>query len=208
MEGPTNPMTQQPSRRGLGFFAGAAFAVVLCLLTFAAPSAHASEADLQLPDLKSVTFMGGIDGRALLMWGLLVCAAGMAFGLYYYQRLRNLPVHRSMLEVSELIYETCKTYLKTQGKFILVLWVFIAAIMVAYFGFLSTPHKPATSDVTAAPGGTVAQVEHMSTPVKVGMILLFSLVGIAGSYAVAWFGIRINTFANSRTAMGSLGGKA
>jgi K(+)-stimulated pyrophosphate-energized sodium pump len=137
------------------------------------------------------------------MFGLIICVAGLAFGMFFYQKLRKLPVHKSMLEVSELIYETCKTYLKTQGKFILLLWVFIAAIMVAYFGFLQQGH-------VTAPGGkaVVDSAEHISAPVKVLTILFFSLVGIAGSYSVAWFGIRINTFANSRTAMGSLGGKA
>jgi K(+)-stimulated pyrophosphate-energized sodium pump len=178
--------------------AAAVFVTLLAL----APASFASEADLLLPDLSSVQFMG-IAGRTLLLWGLLVCVAGLAFGLYFYRKLRNLPVHKSMLDVSELIYETCKTYLKTQGKFILLLWVFIAAIMVAYFGFL-TGHG-------AEPGSAAATLEHgtrLSTPAKVIIILFFSLVGIAGSYSVAWFGIRINTFANSRTAMGALAGKA
>ena len=113
-----------------------------------------------------------------------VCALGLLFGLLTYSQLKNLPVHRSMLEISELIYETCKTYLITQGKFLLILEVFIGAVMILYFGVL----------------------EHMET-VKVIIILLFSLVGIAGSYGVAWFGIRVNTFANSRTAFASLTGK-
>jgi K(+)-stimulated pyrophosphate-energized sodium pump len=166
-------------------------AAALILVLFAAP-AHASEANLRLPDL-GTTYFHGLSGRAILMGGLAICVAGLVFGLVIYQHLRNLPVHRSMLEVSELIYETCKTYLRTQGRFILILWVFIAAIMVAYFGFLS-------HDVAA---GT-----HYSTPLRVGIILLFSLIGIAGSYGVAWFGVRINTFANSRTALASLSGKA
>src|SRR5204863_9090590 len=137
--------------------------------------------------LSSVTFMG-IDGHRLLLVGLLFCFLGLMFGLMIYIQLKNLPVHRAMREISELIYETCKTYLITQGKFIMILWVFIAAIVVAYFGVLRpVPGHPIT--------------------LTVPIILLFSLVGIAGSYGVAWFGIRVNTFANSRTAFASLGGK-
>ncbi len=182
-------------------------AVVTLLLLAAASPAHASEASLVLPDLNQARFFtggddaGGVSGTTLLTWGLTICIAGLVFGLVIYQHLRKLPVHRSMLEVSELIYETCKTYLKTQGKFILVLWIFIAAIMVAYFGFLQ-------SDQHARPG---MEAQHFagwttSTPIRVGFILVFSLIGIAGSYCVAWFGIRINTFANSRTALASLRG--
>ncbi len=146
-------------------------------------SAPRSEADLILPDLSQVSFFG-LRGDKLLMAGLVVCVLGLFFGLSIYKQLEKLPVHRSMREVSELIYETCKTYLVTQGKFILLLEVFIGAIMVVYFGWLS--HQPG---------------------VKVAVILLFSLIGIAGSYGVAWFGIRVNTFANSRTAFASLKGK-
>jgi K(+)-stimulated pyrophosphate-energized sodium pump len=199
-------MTMRTHRRRPGIpVAAAASALVAALI---APSlALASEADLVLPDLNSVEFLGGIGGRTLLLFGLLICVAGLMFGLFYYQRLRKMPVHRSMLEVSELIYGTCKTYLKTQGKFILILWVFIAAIMIAYFGFL-TGHTPAGPTDTAGAAGTVAKHGEISKPVQVMTILFFSLVGIAGSYAVAWFGIRINTFANSRTAMGSLSGRA
>jgi K(+)-stimulated pyrophosphate-energized sodium pump len=141
------------------------------------------EASLVLPDLSTVEFRG-INGRTLLMGGLAVCALGLVFGLSVFTQLKNLPVHPSMLEVSELIYETCKTYLVTQGKFILILELFIGAIMVAYFGLL----------------------EHLE-PLRVVIILLFSLIGIAGSYGVAWFGIRVNTFANSRAAFASLRGK-
>ncbi len=166
---------------------------VLILMSLPAPafaqSAPAGEASLVLPDLAQATFLGGTNGRALLMWGLLVCALGLLFGFVTYTQLRNLPVHRSMLEISELIYETCKTYLITQGKFLLLLWVFIAVIIAAYFGWLAP-----------APGKSVA--------VTLPIILLFSLIGIAGSYGVAWFGIRVNTFANSRTAFASLTGKA
>ena len=145
------------------------------------------EASLKLPDLSTVDFLG-VDGHTLLLFGLIVCALGMVFGLRIYIHLKNLPVHRAMREVSELIYETCKTYLITQGKFILLLWLFIAIVIVAYFGFLHP-----------VPGHAIA--------VTVPIILLFSIVGICGSYGVAWFGIRVNTFANSRTAFASLAGK-
>jgi K(+)-stimulated pyrophosphate-energized sodium pump len=145
------------------------------------------EANLKLPDLSKVTFLG-VNGHKLLLFGLLICFLGLLFGLVIYRRLKNLPVHRTMREISELIYETCKTYLITQGKFLLVLWVFIAVVIVLYFGWLSP-----------VPGKSVA----LTLPI----ILLFSLVGIAGSYGVAWFGIRVNTFANSRTAFASLRGK-
>ncbi|HYX31142.1 MAG TPA: sodium-translocating pyrophosphatase [Pyrinomonadaceae bacterium] len=145
------------------------------------------EAALKLPDLSNVTFLG-LDGHKLLLIGLVFCFLGLLFGLVIFVQLKNLPVHRSMKEISELIYETCKTYLITQGKFILVLWVFIAIIIVLYFGVLApVPDKPLA--------------------VTLPIILFFSLVGIAGSYGVAWFGIRVNTFANSRTAFASLGGK-
>ncbi len=144
---------------------------------------HKSEIDLVLPDLSQVRMIG-TDGRTLMMGGLLVCLGGLAFGLWIYGQLKRMPVHRAMLEISELIYETCKTYLITQGKFILVLELFIGAIMILYFGIL------------------------MSKAVfEVAIILLFSLIGIGGSYAVAWFGIRVNTFANSRTAFAALEGR-
>jgi K(+)-stimulated pyrophosphate-energized sodium pump len=164
----------------------------LFVISMGAPAVLASpreggEAALKLPDLSEVTFLG-IDGHRLLLVGLLFCFLGLMFGLAIYIQLKNLPVHRAMREISELIYETCKTYLITQGKFIMVLWVFIAVIVVAYFGVL----RP-------VPGHSIA--------VTLPMILLFSLVGIAGSYGVAWFGIRVNTFANSRTAFASLEGK-
>jgi len=145
------------------------------------------EANLVLPDLSSVSFLG-MNGHALLMIGLLFCVGGLLFGLAIYVQLKNLPVHRSMRDISELIYETCKTYLITQGKFILLLWVFIAVIISLYFGYLAP-----------VPGKSIA--------VTLPIILLFSLVGIAGSYGVAWFGIRVNTFANSRTAFAGLRGK-
>jgi K(+)-stimulated pyrophosphate-energized sodium pump len=152
------------------------------------------EANLRIPDLGSVDFLG-VPGDTLLTAGLVVCALGLLFGLVIYGQLKRLPVHESMREISELIYETCKTYLTTQGKFILVLWLFIGSIVAVYFGTLA-----ATVD---AAGNLV----HGFPPVKVAVILLFSLIGIAGSYGVAWFGIRVNTFANSRTAFASLRGK-
>jgi K(+)-stimulated pyrophosphate-energized sodium pump len=160
-----------------------------------APEAAGGEATLVLPDLQQATFLGGIGGAHLLQWGILVCALGLLFGLLIYTQLKNLPVHQAMRDVSELIYETCKTYLITQGKFLLVLWVFIGAIAAIYFGGLAS--------TVSATGATV----HGYPPLKVAVILLFSLVGIAGSYSVAWFGIRVNTFANSRTAFASLSGK-
>ena len=146
-------------------------------------AARADEAKLILPDLGSVSFLG-TSGRTLLEIGLIICALGLIFGSVIFTQLKKLPVHRSMLEVSELIYETCKTYLITQGKFILILEGFIGAIMVIYFGWLR--HFEAAKVIT---------------------ILVFSLLGIGGSYGVAWFGIRVNTFANSRTAFASLMGK-
>jgi K(+)-stimulated pyrophosphate-energized sodium pump len=154
------------------------------------------EAALVLPDLGQATFLGGINGRSLLLGGLVVCALGLAFGLAIYRQLKDMPVHRSMLEVSELIYETCKTYLQTQGRFLLVLWVFIGIAVAVYFGKLATTIDP------------VSGAEVHGFPLsRVAIILAFSLIGMAGSYAVAWFGIRVNTFANSRTAFASLRGK-
>src|SRR6476660_4384106 len=169
-------------------------AATIAVLTFGSISALAQpahevggEASLKLPDLSQVLFLG-IDGHRLLMIGILFCIFGLGFGLIIYTRLRKMPVHRSMLEISELIYETCKTYLVTQGKFLLILWLFIAVVIVLYFGVLSpVPDKPIA--------------------ITLPIILLFSLVGIAGSYGVAWFGIRVNTFANSRTAFAGLAGK-
>jgi K(+)-stimulated pyrophosphate-energized sodium pump len=142
------------------------------------------EANLILPDLSQVNFAGGFNGRTLLMSGLLISLLGLGFGFSMANTLKNLPVHRSMLEISDLIYETCKTYLITQGKFILLLELFIGTIILLYFGVLLKFEA-----------------------IKVVIILLFSLVGIAGSYGVAWFGIRVNTYANSRAAFASLEGK-
>src|SRR5687767_8165956 len=171
-------MHRSVCRRALGLCA-----LTLLLALAAAPAAHASEAELVVPDLGSQSFLG-ISGDTLLLYGLGICVLGLLFGLVMYKQLERLPVHKSMREISELIYETCKTYLVTQGKFILLLEVFIGTIMVVYFYWLR--------DFDAG---------------RVAIILLMSLIGIAGSYGVAWFGIRINTFANSRSAFASLRGK-
>lgn len=162
-----------------------------------AQSHGGGEASLILPDISDVTFFGdSINGHNLLLVGILICMLGLLFGFAMYMNLKKLPVHRAMREISELIYETCKTYLITQGKFILILWLFIGVIAALYFGKLAATTDPTTGAVV-----------HGFPAVKVAVILLFSLVGIAGSYGVAWFGIRVNTFANSRTAFASLGGK-
>jgi K(+)-stimulated pyrophosphate-energized sodium pump len=153
------------------------------LFAKAAEEAAGGEANLKLPDLSQVSFLG-IDGHKLLLYGIIICVFGLLFGLTIFTRLKNMEVHRSMREISELIYETCKTYLLTQGKFLLLLEIFIAVVIVLYFGVL-------------------LKMEFM----RVAIIILFSLVGIAGSYGVAWFGIRVNTFANSRTAFAGLRGK-
>src|SRR5712675_810226 len=173
-------------QRSVKFAAGGMISLLAAAAAMASPASEAGgEANLKLPDLSSVRFFGGaIDGHKLLLGGILICILGLIFGLTIYSRLKNMPVHRSMREVSELIYETCKTYLITQGKFILVLEVFIAVVIVLYFGVLLKYDFA-----------------------RVAIILLFSLVGIGGSYGVAWFGIRVNTFANSRTAFAGLRGK-
>ncbi len=165
--------------------------ILLALLVFAAlccplmaQENGGGEANLKLPDLNSASFLGGINGGTLLMGGLVVSALGLVFGLIIFVRLRKMPVHSSMLEVSELIYETCKTYLATQGKFLMMLECFIAVIIVFYFGFLQ---------------GFAFY--------KVAIILAFSVIGISGSFCVAAFGMRVNTFANSRTAFAALRGK-
>ena len=181
-------VNQHPTRRILRTVT-TALAGLAVMLTAAAsvwakpPDEAGGEANLKIPDLSQAQFLG-TDGHKLLMWGLLFCAFGLLFGLVTYSKLKNLPVHRAMGDVSHLIWETCKTYLIQQGKFLLLLWVFIAAIIILYFGVLT----------------------HNTVP-QVITILVFSVIGICGSYGVAWFGIRVNTFANSRTAFASLGGK-
>jgi len=172
------------SRRS-GRFTGVMAALFLFggCAAFAAPAEPAGgEANLKLPDLTQVQFLG-FNGHSLLMFGPLFCILGMVFGLFMYLHLKGLPAHRSMLEVSQLIWETCKTYLINQGKFLLLLWSFIAVVILAYFAVLL----------------------HFSA-LKVVIILAFSVLGMAGSYLVAWFGIRVNTLANSRAAYAALGG--
>jgi K(+)-stimulated pyrophosphate-energized sodium pump len=171
-------------------FLGAALTILMLNASraFAQPSeAVGGEASLQLPDLSSVSFLG-MDGHKLLTIGLIFCAFGLIFGLAICLQLKKMPVHKSMGDISDLIYETCKTYLVTQGKFLMILWAFIAVVILAYFGWLAP-----------VPGKPVA--------VTLPVILLFSVIGIIGSYGVAWFGIRVNTYANSRTAFAGLRGK-
>jgi K(+)-stimulated pyrophosphate-energized sodium pump len=170
-------------RRAAIIIAAAVTTLALGIPTYA-QSHQGGEANLVLPDLDQVTFLNGINGHNLLLFGIVICVLGLGFGLAMYMNLQRMPVHRAMREISELIYATCKTYLTTQGKFILLLEAFIAVVIILYFGVLSGME-----------------------PFRVVIILLFSLVGIAGSYGVAWFGIRVNTFANSRTAFASLEGK-
>jgi K(+)-stimulated pyrophosphate-energized sodium pump len=141
------------------------------------------EVNLRLPDLNQGDFLG-FTGHDILLSGLLVCVLGLLFGLFTYTRVKNLPVHRSMAEISELIYVTCKAYMLQQGKLLLALFGFIGTVIVVYF-LLTGLELP-----------------------KIALILLFSLIGMLGSYGVAWFGIRINTLANSRTAFASLSGRA
>ncbi|MGB7592902.1 MAG: sodium-translocating pyrophosphatase [Terriglobia bacterium] len=167
------------------FAASVAVTLVGAAGAFARPpeAAPSGEANLKLPDLSQVQFLG-VTGHRLLTIGILFCIFGLLFGLVTYSRLKNLPVHHAMAEMSQLIWETCKTYIIQQGKFLLLLWSFIAVIILLYFGVL-------------------LKYEAL----RVVVILAFSVVGICGSYGVAWFGIRVNTFANSRTAFASLRGK-
>src|SRR5687767_798179 len=173
---------------------------VLAFLTCAIATTFAGEADIKIPDLSKVKFDGlnGVSGLALMYLGILICAVGAIFGLVQYKQTRALPVHESMSNVSNIIWETCKTYLFTQGKFLAILWLLIAACMIYYFGFLTRHIDPVTQQPLA--GGKVA--------FNVTVILLASILGILGSYGVAWFGIRINTVANSRAAFSALQGNA
>ncbi len=172
---------------GSRYAKSSATAAFLTLVTGVAAAAQEAggEAALKVPDLSQVTFLG-IDGHKLLLFGIVFCVFGLIFGLAIYSRLKGMAVHKSMRDISELIYETCKTYLFTQGKFLVFLWLFIAVVIVLYFGVLAPVHP---------------------TAVTLPIILIFSVVGMAGSYGVAWFGIRVNTFANSRTAFAALRGK-
>ncbi len=184
----SDPATALSSRlfAPLGLVAASVF-LAGCSSPGAAPGEtpeHTSEVNLTLPDLSATTFFGGVDGRTLLLAGLVVCVGGLIFGLVSYRALKNLPVHPSMREISELIYATSKAYLLQQGKFLLLLFAFIGTVIFIYFKFLA--------DLSWA---------------KVAIVLAFAVIGMAGSYAVAWYGIRVNTFANSRTAFASLAGK-
>jgi K(+)-stimulated pyrophosphate-energized sodium pump len=172
----------------------------VCIIVFtllSAPALFAGEADIKIPPLDQVRF-GGVSGMAILYAGLVICLIGAAFGWMQYLQTRALPVHPRMRDVSNIIWETCKTYLFTQGKFLIALWVLIAACMVYYFGFLSEHVDPVTKQPLSS--GAVA--------FQVIVILLCSILGILGSYGVAWFGIRINTVANSRAAFSALRGNA
>jgi len=161
--------------------------MISAMLLLMAPMAFAGEADINLPDLANITFNifgSSVGGLALMYWGLLICIIGMIFGIIQYAQTKNLPAHEAMLDVSETIWQTCKTYLFQQGKFLLALWILIAICMIYYFAILQS-----------SPFGSVL------------VILICSILGILGSYGVAWFGIRINTVANSRAAFASLRGQ-
>ncbi|HPV49748.1 MAG TPA: sodium/proton-translocating pyrophosphatase, partial [Smithellaceae bacterium] len=154
------------------------------MVLLAAGAALAGEADIVLPDLSQVGFLNGtLSGITILNAGLIICVIGMIFGIIQYVQTKNLPAHQSMLDVSQTIWETCKTYLLQQGKFLIALWILIAICIIYYFGALSG----------MAAGG-------------IFVILVCSILGILGSYVVAWFGIRINTVANSRAAFSSFSG--
>jgi len=163
------------------------FFIMGAMLFLSAPMAFAGEADIKLPDLTTVVFNifgTPVGGLTILNFGLVVCLIGMGFGLMQYVQTKSLPAHQSMLDVSATIWETCKTYVLQQGKFLAALWVLIAVCIVYYF--------------TGLQGKSFGDVF---------IILAASVLGILGSYGVAWFGIRINTVANSRAAFASLSGK-
>ena len=151
------------------------------------PGAFASEADIHIPDLTQVKFagLGGVSGATLMYLGIVICVIGAVFGLVQYKQTKALPVHESMANVSNTIWETCKTYLFTQGKFLAILWVLIAGLHGLLFQ---------------------GACKHETRSASVIVILLASILGILGSYGVAWFGIRINTVSNSRTAFSALKG--
>src|SRR6266850_686437 len=159
--------------------------IVLVISLFTFTASHAGENDIIVPDLTKVKFegLGGVSGATLMYIGLVICLIGAIFGLVQYKQTKSLPVHKSMADVSNTIWETCKTYLFTQGRFLAILWVLIAICMIYYFKVLQ-----------GNPLGNVL------------VILLCSILGIMGSYGVAWFGIRINTVSNSRTAFSALKG--
>jgi K(+)-stimulated pyrophosphate-energized sodium pump len=170
----------------MGFITKRGFLAFIAMFLFTALPAFAGEADIVLPDLTQISFpvFGGMSGLSIMYFGLLICIVGLIFAMFQYKQTKNLPAHKSMLDVSAIIWETCKSYLAQQGKFLIILWVLIAICMVYYFMGLSH-----------APFGNML------------IILVCSVFGILGSYGVAWFGMRINTMANSRTAFASLTGK-
>lgn len=164
---------------------------VLMVMVFAPAFSMASEADLIIPNLKASKFeLLGTDGWSLLIYGFIVIALGFLFGIWQYSRIKKLPVHKSMREVSNIIYETCKTYLLQQGKFLIILFLIIGVAISWYFGFLSVPDAVSMGEIGAFS--------------FVMWVLIWTILGILGSYSVAWFGIRINTIANSRTSFASL----
>ena len=159
---------------------------LFCLFLLTGQSVFASEADLELPALNSTFNIAGNDitGTSLFWFGLAIAVLGVVFGIIQFCQVKALPVHDCMKDIANLIYETCKTYLTRQGYFLVVLWTLVAICMGVYFGVL----------------------QNMGVS-KTLFILMWSLVGMAGSYGVAWFGIRMNTLANARTAFASLTGK-
>src|SRR5438105_14180296 len=173
--------------------------LLMILLSFAAllltgPSARASEADLAIPDLHAGTFTifgAEISAWWLLFWGAMVITGTLGISLYLRTQIHKLPAHRSMLNVAEVIFQTCKTYLIQQGKFLLMLFVLIAIAISYYllaYGAVPEPGQP-------VPAG------HMSPIATVTLVLLFSLVGVDSPYSAACYGIRVNTYANGRTAV-------
>lgn len=166
---------------------GSAALTLFAVLAAGLSQAYASEIDLKVPSLDvGYTLFGfNVTGSQILMYGIGICILGMIFGLYEFYKIKAIPAHKSMLNVSNTIYETCKTYMKQQSKLLVLLELFIAACIFYYFYYLN------------------------NTPMsKVLTILMWSILGILGSFTVAWFGMRINTYANSRTAFLSLQGKA
>ncbi|MFN8854110.1 MAG: sodium/proton-translocating pyrophosphatase, partial [Planctomycetaceae bacterium] len=167
--------------------ASAVLQALLCVAAFCLCPlpAMAGEADLAIPDLKEATFFGGsISGHNLLFWGSFVIAGTLGISLYLRNQIKALPAHESMLKVADIIYTTCKTYLIKQAQFLAMLFALIAAAMAYYFLFLKG-----------------------ETPTTLALVLAFSVVGIIGSFWVAWYGIRVNTYANARTAFASLRGE-
>ena len=169
-------------------FARKGLALAALVPAFLATAAFAGEADIKLPDVKGADF-GGLTGNTIMMIGLGITVIGMLFGLLQYKQTLALPAHKSMLAVSNIIWETCKSYIIQQGKYLSVLWLLIAVAIIGYFGILSPIGQ-------TVPDGQ----EPINKWVAVVVVLLASILGILGSYGVAWFGIRINTQANSRTA--------